>query len=61
MTSTRKSGKYYFSVKYNDNNYYLILSQIKLFSTKRLLRKIWKIQPDIFRKIKRQLKEIIEL
>ncbi len=37
-----------------------ILSQIKLFSSKRLLRRIEKISPNLFNNIKRQLRVVTE-
>ncbi|HIP34066.1 MAG TPA: type II toxin-antitoxin system PemK/MazF family toxin [Bacteroidia bacterium] len=61
ITSQKKENKYYFEIEYHGKKYYLILSQIKLFSNKRLLRKITKIDSEIFIEIKKSLKEIINL
>ena len=62
ITSANKiNKKYYFPVIYNQNKYFLILSQIRLFSTKRLSRKIYKISSVDFLKIKKELKKVIGL
>lgn len=62
ITSADKSDKkYYFPIDYNQKKYFLILSQIRLFSAKRLSRKIYKINSVDFLKIKRELKRVIGL
>jgi len=61
ITSQRKENKFYFEIEYNNKKYYLILSQIRLFSNKRLLRKITKINAQTFLKIKDNLGKIINL
>ncbi len=57
----RKGQKFYFPISYNDNIRYLILSQIRLFSTKRLLRKVDKISVEEFAEMKIALKKVIGL
>ena len=60
ITSIDKTDKrYYFKIIYNGQSYFLILSQIRLFSTKRLLRIITRIEPDIFQEGKRILRKVI--
>ena len=62
ITSLNKSNKkYYLPIVYRQKRYYLILSQIRLFSTKRLSRKIRKISSEEFKQVKEQLKIIIGL
>ena len=57
----RTSQKYYFPISYNNRNYFLILSQIRLFSTKRLLRKIGKMESGHFLEMKKELKRVVGL
>ena len=58
MTSQDKSdkGRYYYPIKYNEKCSYLILSQLRIMSSKRLLRKVrtlsWKEFNDVRKKIK---------
>ncbi len=62
ITSTNQSGKkYYCPITYNGETYYAILSQIKLFSTKRLLRKITKVSSEDFQELKLLLAKTIGL
>ena len=62
ITSSCKENKiYYFPIRYNKNVYYLILSQIRLFSVKRLSRKIFKISSEDFLKIKNEMRKVIGL
>ncbi len=59
MTSTEKTGKYYHKINFLGKDSYLILSQIKLFSIKRVSRKIYKIDKKEFDFIMNKLKNII--
>ena len=62
ITSADKSDKkYYFPIVYNQRKFFLILSQIRLFSVKRLSRKIYKINSVNFTQIKKELKRVIGL
>lgn len=62
ITSANKSNKkYYFPIIYNQRKFFLILSQIRLFSVKRLSRKIYKIDSADFAQIKKELKKVIGL
>ncbi|MCK4554480.1 type II toxin-antitoxin system PemK/MazF family toxin [Candidatus Parcubacteria bacterium] len=59
LTSRNKTGKYYFQIRYNDKTYSIILSQIRLISSKRLLRRIKKIDRDIFEEIREKVKKLL--
>lgn len=62
ITSADKSNKkYYFPIIHNQKKFFLILSQIRLFSAKRLSRKIYKIDSADFLQIKKELKKVIGL
>lgn len=62
ITNIDKSNKkYYFLITYNQRKYFLILSQIRLFSVKRLSRKIYKVDSQDFLRIKKELKIAIGL
>ena len=62
ITSADKSDKkYYFSITYNGKKFFLILSQISLFSVKRLSRIVYKISNQEFLKIKEELRRVIGL
>ncbi|MFC1721190.1 type II toxin-antitoxin system PemK/MazF family toxin [Patescibacteria group bacterium] len=62
ITSVNKENKkFYFPIHYNGEVYYLILSQIRLFSTKRLLRNIGKMESGEFANMKIALKKVIGL
>jgi mRNA interferase MazF len=62
ITSADKSNqKYYFPITYNNRKFFLVLSQIRLFSTKRLSRIIYKADNQEFLKIKEELKRVIGL
>ena len=45
ITSSDKKGKYYYQYKYKGKKFSVILSQIRLISSKRLLRKIRILPP----------------
>lgn len=48
LTSKIKSGKYYYEVDFNDIKSYASLSQVKTLSTKRLSRKIGRLNSKQF-------------
>lgn len=59
ITSKNKTGKYYYQFEHNGAKYSIILSQIRLISSKRLLRKL-RIFPDVeFEKARKFIKELI--
>ncbi len=56
LTTKMKDGKYYFRIKLSDNlNRALIISQIRLFDSKRLQEKMDTIDTDQFHRIKKTL------
>ncbi|MEX2410079.1 MAG: type II toxin-antitoxin system PemK/MazF family toxin [Candidatus Paceibacterota bacterium] len=59
FTSTLKSNKYYHNLKHNKESYSLILSQIRLISSKRLTRKIRRVPKKEFKIIKDKLKNFL--
>ena len=62
ITSANKvNKKYYFHITHNQKKYFLILSQVRLFSTKRLSRIIYKVDKLEFLRIKKILRRAIGL
>ena len=62
ITSLDKSNKkYYFPIVYNGKKFFLVLSQIRLFSVKRLSRIIYKISSQEFLETKKELRKVIGL
>lgn len=60
MTTTeKKDHPYYVPVEYNDEISYVILTQIKLFSTKRFLRKVRMLPKKEYNLIKKKLKKLL--
>ncbi len=57
LTSNRKKGSWYVEIKSTDSS--AIISQIKLFDTRRLARKIGVISIEEFEIIKKKLKDYI--
>lgn len=51
--------KYYHQFEYENNNYAIILSQLRLISSKRLLRKIWTFPEGDFNGVKQKIKALI--
>lgn len=57
LTRVKKlNNKYYFQLKQGDEDSFLILSQIRLISSKRLSRRMRIIEPDEFRRINDRMK-----
>lgn len=56
LTSKEKFGKYYFVTEYNCKKSFVILSQLRVFSSKRLLRNIRLIPETEFMEIKQKIK-----
>lgn len=54
-----KNGKYYYILERNGKKYSINLSQLRLLSNKRLIKKMWRIEKEDFIKIKEVLKEFI--
>lgn len=59
LTHKIKMGKYYFSFKLNKQTRTIILSQIRLISSKRIKRKIGQISENDFSLLSKELKELI--
>jgi len=59
LTSKLRNNKYYFQIEYNQRKYSVILSQLKLISSKRLIRKIRKISVVDYYNIKTAIKKLI--
>jgi mRNA interferase MazF len=59
LTSNEKTGEFYQKIKHEGNTSWAVLSQIKVLSTKRLLRKIGRISEDEFQTIRARLREFI--
>ena len=59
LTSKNKSGNYFHNLYCKNENYTFILPQLKLVSSKRLIRKINKISIDYFEVIKNKIKEFL--
>lgn len=55
LSSKIKNNKYYFDFETSKKRYSVILSQIRLFSSKRLVTKIDKVDNGVFIKIKRKI------
>jgi mRNA interferase MazF len=59
LTSKEKIGKYYYQIEYGGEKSTIILSQLRLISSKRLIRKIRKLPSGEFKKIKDILKSFL--
>lgn len=59
LTSKEKTGKYYYQIEYAGEKSMIILSQLRLISSKRLIRKIRKLPADEFKKVKDILKSFL--
>ena len=59
LTSSLKNNKYYYNLKKGDSRGSIILSQGRLLSSKRFLRRIKKLNDNDFNEIKRRIFEIM--
>jgi mRNA interferase MazF len=59
LTNKEKIGKYYFQLEYQGEKSTVILSQLRLISSKRLIRKIRKLPTGEFKEIKDILKSFL--
>lgn len=59
LTSSLKKGKYYFTLNNNGNESSAILSQIRLFDSRRLLRRVRKISPEEFIRLRQKIKDLL--
>ena len=60
LTSQKKEGRFYFSFPTKTKNQVAILSQFRLFSSKRLSHKIGMIGKEQFRELKGKIKDLLE-
>lgn len=59
LTSRKKLGKYYYQLEYEGRQYAIILTQLKLISSKRLLRKIRIFPKDEFTRVRELIKGLL--
>jgi len=59
ITSQNKDGNFYYQFEYESNKFSVILSQLRLISSKRLLRKIRTLSEKDFNDIKKRIKEFL--
>ena len=59
LTSKEKIGKYYYLFKFAGRKSTAILSQLRLISSKRLLRKIGKLPENDFKPILQRVKNLL--
>ncbi len=59
MSSKIKDGPFYSQVQHEGKIYSILLSQLRLVSSKRLLRKIRMLPSSDFREVKRKLRSLI--
>lgn len=56
LTSRSRDGKYYYELEYNGRKFQVILSQLRLISSRRLTRKIRRLSAGEFNEIRTRLK-----
>lgn len=59
ITSKDKTGKYYYQFEHNGNKNSVILSQIRLISSRRLLRRVGVFPNKNFDEIREKLKNMV--
>lgn len=59
ITSQNKIGDFYYQLEYESQKFSVILSQLRLISSKRLLRRIRKINVSEFKTIKNRTKNML--
>lgn len=60
LTSVPKTGKYYFAFSFKEDvTSYAILSQVRAFDKKRLMKKIGMIPKDKFEELKKCIRELL--
>jgi len=60
LTRVNKQNKYYFQIEQSGEDSFVILSQIRLISSKRLTRKMRNIKEDEFIEIKRKIQKFLD-
>ncbi len=63
MSSSDKNDKsnYYFRINYKGEDYYVLLLQVRLFSTKQLKQLIRRVDKDEFKDIKKALRKLMRI
>lgn len=59
MTSKEKDGEYYFKTEHEGESYRIILSQLKLISSRRLLRKLRTVPEAEFKAVQEKIKSFL--
>lgn len=59
LTRVNKQNKYYFKIEQSGEDSFVILSQIRLISSKRLARRMRIIKEDEFAEIKKKIQEFL--
>jgi len=59
LSSAMKHGKYYYNFRFTNRDNIVLLSQIKAFDSRRLLKRMGWVRPDDFQNIKRLVAEMI--
>lgn len=58
LTTKPKNNKYYFSFEHDEVQFAAIMSQLRLLSTKRLSRRVRRINQNLFNEIKKKIIEV---
>ncbi len=58
-TSRKRRGRYYYQIVYKNEQYTVILSQVRILSSKRLIRKISRPSKEDFNEIKKRVGEML--
>lgn len=61
LSSKQKEGIYYFKINHEGKDFTVILSQLRLISTKRFLRRIWRIPDEPFAEIVNRVKNLFTI
>ena len=59
MASKNKTGEYYYQINYENEYYSIILSQLKVMSSKRLSRKIRRLPKSEFIEVEHKIKSLL--
>lgn len=59
LTSKDRTGRFYYQFEHQGQKYSAILSQLRLISSKRLLRKIRRLPENDFKAIKQGIKDLL--
>jgi mRNA interferase MazF len=59
LSTTTKTGRYYFRFAFGEGESVALLSQVRLFDTKRLVDKMGRVSKHIHHEIRNRIKEIL--